>query len=229
MLYCVLIDLILLRKDLFFHDHLLIRFLFNRDNCQPSLKNLYFEFSKHQKMKRLIPIIFLLLVCATAQGQVLYGLKAGPTITSISSESRLGSNLKIGWHFGAMAKKYVGDIGYFIQGDVLYSIEGNSNYELQYVKIPMTLGFDFSDNFNMHIGYQPSFMTSGADNFKDFNSVIHFGMEFYTLEQWYITMRFNYGLTDIVQDTTDLLFRTGHSITIELSVCFIINKTKSEK
>ena len=59
----------------------------------------------------------------------------------------------------------------------------------------------FSENFNLHLGYQSGFLigTRGNDSFdyQMYNPVINIGLEFYPTGKTVFGARYDYGLSDI--------------------------------
>ncbi len=138
-------------------------------------------------------------------GQIQFGGKAALNLTSIGKEGEPFENAKLGWQVGAMGKKYMSDLGWFGMLEVMYSKEGSSREQLNYIILPFSLGFDFEETFNGYFGVQYGIVVGGAqaarDLYKDYNLSSNFGFEFYPMEQLIIGSRFNLGITNILENT----------------------------
>ena len=145
----------------------------------------------------IIVIMISLISISPAVGQYKVGVKAAFNYASF----RGNPNLKAGYQFGVAGKKYLGDLGWFFQPEINYSLEGAENQRLEFINVPLILGFDFSDNFNLHLGYQSGFLigTRGNDSFdyKTYNPVINVGLEFYPFDKSVFGARYDYGISDI--------------------------------
>ena len=143
-----------------------------------------------------------------------YGIKVGLNYSGF----RRTPDLKFGYQVGVVGKRYLGDLGWFVQPEINYSREGNLNQPLEFINVPIILGFDLSDNFNLNIGFQAGFLvgTQGSEghDYKNVNTVMNLGMEFYSFKKTTIGFRFDYGLTDFEEST-------GTSITYTFEVYFI--------
>jgi len=143
-----------------------------------------------------------------------FGLKGGLNYSGF----RQNVDLKFGWNAGIVGKRYLSDLGWFLQIEGVYSKEGNINQPLEFINVPILFGFDFSDSFNMHLGYQSGFLVGTMGNtdtqYKNYNPTFVFGFEFYTFTFTSLGARYNYGLSDIEEGT-------GTSVTYTFEVYFI--------
>jgi len=143
-----------------------------------------------------------------------YGVKVGMNYSGF----RRTPDLKFGYQIGVVGKRYLGDLGWFVQPEINYSREGNLNQPLEFINVPIILGFDFSDNFNLNLGFQAGILvgTQGIEGYeyKNVNTVINLGLEFYSFKKTTIGFRFDYGLSDFEEST-------GISITYTFEVYFI--------
>ena len=86
----------------------------------------------------LISLLILTSFETSAQeaGNVHFGLKGGLNYSGF----RRNPDLKFGWNGGIVGKKYIGDLGWFVQPEVLYSREGNLNQPLEMINVPIMFG-----------------------------------------------------------------------------------------
>ena len=108
----------------------------------------------------IIVTIILLVTISTANAQYKVGFKAAFNYSSF----RGNPNIKAGYQLGIAGKKYIGDLGWFFQPEVNYSLEGPENQRVEFINVPLIFGFDFSENFNLHLGYQSGFLIGTRDN-----------------------------------------------------------------
>jgi hypothetical protein len=115
----------------------------------------------------IIVTIMLLVTISTANAQNKVGFKTAFNYSSF----RGNPNLKAGYQLGIAGKKYIGDLGWFFQPEVNYS------------------------------GYQSGFLIGTRDNgsidYKTYNPVINFGLEFYPSNRSVFGARYDYGISDI--------------------------------
>jgi len=160
--------------------------------------------------------LIVILICFSSDGfsQIRFGVKGGMNFSGY----RRTPDTKFGYQVGITSKKYISDLGWFIQPEVFYSREGNINQPLEFINVPIIVGFDFSDNFNVHTGLQAGFLIGTQNdldnNYKSVNTVMNFGFEFYTFKKTSIGFRFDYGLNDFEKET-------GTSVTYTFAVYLI--------
>ena len=161
----------------------------------------------------------LLILPVSANAQNKYGLKGAFNYSSF----RKNFNLKAGYQIGVVGKKYLGDLGWFFQPEINYSLEGAENKRLEFINVPLILGFDFSENFNLHVGYQSGFLigTRGGDtqNYQVYNPAINVGLEFYPTSKSVFGARYDYGISDIDKSALRSL-----TINFEVYLIFWIRK-----
>ena len=161
-------------------------------------------------------LIAILLFCFSVDGfaQSRFGVKGGMNFSGF----RRTPETKFSYQAGVAGKKYIGSLGWFLQPEVFYSREGNLNQPLEFINVPIIVGFDFGDSFNVHTGLQAGFLvgTQGdLDNdYHNVNVVMNFGFEFYTFKKTSIGFRFDYGLYDFEKET-------GTSVTYTFEVYLI--------
>jgi hypothetical protein len=158
----------------------------------------------------LLILTALLFTVEEAKCQTQFGVKGGMNFSGF----RRTADTKFGYQLGLAGKHYLSDLGWFVQPEVFYSREGNLNQPLEFINVPIIVGFDFSDNFNIHTGLQAGFLigTMGDEdnNYNKVNAVVNFGFEFYTFKKTSIGFRFDYGLSDFEQTTgTSITYNFG--------------------
>lgn len=133
-------------------------------------------------------------------------------------------DLDVGYQFGLGAKKYLGDLGWFFQPELTYSLEGNINKRLEMLYIPLVLGFDAHESFNFHLGFQYGFLlgtrnTYEESNLESGNPQFLFGTDFYSIPRSILGFRFSYGLSPI-----DKTITSSRPVNFALHYYFIIKR-----
>lgn len=137
-----------------------------------------------------------------------------------SADGRTGFNLTIG------AKQPIGNLGWHIRGDMFYSSEGYKNQRLDYLRLPVCIGFDFSEDFNIFFGWYASTLVRTNEhidtNYKKLNTGSSFGVEVIMLDKLGLQTRINTGIPNIVSDDATLNFLTASTFSIDLTLIYII-------
>lgn len=119
-------------------------------------------------MKRIflaVSMLTLFAAGAAAQG-ISGGLKAGLNLANLNGDDVEGTDMKIGYHFGAYAKLSVSD-AFFVQPELLWNAVGakmsedgvDGKYNLNYISVPVMLGYSFG-KISVQAGPQIGFLTS---------------------------------------------------------------------
>ncbi len=177
-------------------------------------------------MKTTLIALLIILLYFPVFSQTAFGIKGGVNFSGLNTDSNFGYQVEFGWHGGVMGKKYLGDLGYFLQGEVLYQQQGNQNHHLDYLKIPVMVGFDFSDDLNIHFGWYYGNLLTSNENFKSDDWGMLLGMDFYTTKSFITTIRLDHGFHNIVADEATLNFFNAKNAVIDISITYLLNKKK---
>ncbi len=155
-------------------------------------------------------LVVLSVGAAMAQASVSLGLKGGLNFANVNASS-VGAayDSRTGYHLGAFLNaKFT---KFAIQPEIIYSRQGSSvsfsgsttNYELDYINIPILLKFYLVAGLNLQAGPQFGFLTSavagGVDvknQFKTSDTSIALGAGF-DISKFCIDARYNLGLSEI--------------------------------
>ena len=89
------------------------------------------------KIKFILPLILLFSISGYAQNKLRVGLTGGAVLSSLIRDSNLSVNAgKFGYIVGATVKYNAGDLGWFFQSGVNYTLEGDHDQNLNFVKVP---------------------------------------------------------------------------------------------
>ncbi len=154
----------------------------------------------------LFAFVFLLIV-QTASAQFRFGVTAGPVLSSLVRDNNLSARAgKVGFLIGGVAKLNVGDLGWFFQSGITYTLEGDNDQNLNFVKVPLIIGFDASDDVNIHVAYNLAWQVGNHNNVQDFYNdtanILGVGFEVYLSEKFAIGSRLSYGLSNLVKEPT---------------------------
>lgn len=179
-------------------------------------------------MKKLLFSGLFLLVTSMSFAQLFSGTRFGASAGLNFSNLRNihgDSNSRLGFHAGGLALIPVSNSEeFFIQTELAYSQKGEKNdtnlgselYQLDYLDVPVLFKPYFSDNeseFYALVGPKFSFLlndkvkdptTAGAgyhdDKYKSFDLGIVAGIGFSFQRRYEIDLRYEYGMTDVVEN-----------------------------
>jgi hypothetical protein len=156
-----------------------------------------------------VKFISLILIFINSFGQLQAQLKVGFTGGAVLSTLIRDNNLKtadgqFGYLLGATAKYNIGELGWFVQSGVNYTLEGDSQQKLNFVKVPLTLGLDLGEDVSLYGTYNVAWQVGNENNVQDFykHSATILGMGFCINTSKHISIggTLNYGLSNLVSD-----------------------------
>ncbi|MCK8520311.1 PorT family protein [Aquimarina sp. D1M17] len=178
--------------------------------------------------KTLLCVTFLFLTFYWGEAQEsTYGIRLGANLSSISSDD-IPENLEDN-RFGIV----VGFLAEFpikeklsLQPEFQYSSKGNDDETLRvdYLQLPIFLKYNFSNLVNVHIGPQVGLKiwewedNAGIDaNFNTFDFSAVAGVGVNITENFFADLRYDFGLSNIVDDEGIPGGAEGNNRTIQLS------------
>ena len=152
-----------------------------------------------------ILITLILFLSTPSLAQLRIGVMGGPVLSSLVRDSNLSARAgMVGYIVGGVAKLNVGELGWFFQSGVTYSLEGDNDQNLNFIKIPLTIGFDASDDVNIHVAYNLAWQVGNHNNvqefYNEFINILGIGFEIYVSKKFGIGSRLNYGLSNLVSE-----------------------------
>jgi hypothetical protein len=183
----------------------------------------------------MIRITFVLLLYFSSlqisKGQNKLSLGAGLNYSSVSSINSTNPNGTLGFNAIAAYKFYMNDLGWFLKPGLSYSQEGWSHQRLDYLNVPIVIGFDFTDDFNLNLGFQYGYLIGGLndpENVIDRNNMAFlFGFEFYPSNNIDVGLRFASGIKNIIKEPDALVIKDARTYSIQLY--FAYNLFKKDK
>jgi len=158
-------------------------------------------------------ITFLVFAVGTAHSQnINIGTKIGLNSYNINNDSGPGFDSKIGLHAGLLGHIHL-NRQFGLQPEIVYSMQGaksgNTNFNLDYINIPILLQFMFDNGFRIQAGPQVGILVRAKaennngtldikDDFKTIDAGLSFGASYiHTKSSLGIDARYNLGLSDI--------------------------------
>lgn len=165
-------------------------------------------------------------------GNFLFGIKAGPNISSLSGDAIYNYSSKPGFHLGlAMDIPYSDKLS--VQPEVFISLQGSGGFFLEdlnfwYINVPVMGKYNIWDVLFIEAGPQLSYLLSsnlegnafGGGTTLDATNKIDFGFGIgagYKLnDNLYFQLRYNMGLINVIKDVT------SKNRTLQLSATYFL-------
>jgi len=177
----------------------------------------------------LISFLIAFLSIGSVQSQHMnIGVKGGLNLSNVVSENSSNGASIAGFHVGLLAHFHLNE-QFALQPEVVFSTQGaklsNSGVETQlnlnYVNIPISLQFMFDNGFRLFAGPQVGFLVGAKsytnntesdrnDDFRSFDMGAIFGVSYINPDSNFgIDARYNYGFTDIIEDNSGPSYNRG--------------------
>jgi len=181
-----------------------------------------------QKIKFIALVSICSLLSFSSFAQLRIGFTGGVVLSSLIRDSNLAlHDGNVGYIFGANAKLNLGELGWYLQSGVDYTLEGDSEQPLNFVKIPLILGLDASEDVSIFVAYNLAWQVGNQNNvqefYKDFANILGLGMEIHVSDKSAIGARLNYGLSNLVSDPAEAKNFNIKPFTFEIYLTFRIN------
>lgn len=175
-------------------------------------------------MYKAITITLALLVCLfqSSLAQNTISAHGGLNYSSVSSKNSINPDGILGLNVGFGHKHYLGDLGWALMPELNYSQEGFKNQRLDYINIPLSIGFDFTNTFNLSTGFQYSFLMGGTDATKEVIHASNFAFlitfEFFPTEKFVTGLRFANGIKNVIKDPDAVIVQTALTYSIQFYI-----------
>ncbi|MEW7293000.1 porin family protein [Aquimarina sp. 2304DJ70-9] len=158
-------------------------------------------------MKKLILLAIAVIgftLTANAQ-KVKFGFKGGLNLANVDVEvAGVDTDSRTGYHIGAVLQLGLGDT-FILQPELLYSAQGTSDFDIDYLNIPVLAKLKFAKIFSVEAGPQfgfvvndgikDAFLSTVESESFDISGAVGAGVEFGPV---FGQIRYNFGLTDVV-------------------------------
>jgi len=178
----------------------------------------------------ILATILLLVITKGTQAQNKMSLGAGLNYSSVSSINSSNPDGKLGLNAGFAYKHYLNDLGWFIKPGLFYSQEGWLRQRIDFLNLPVLVGFDFTNDFNFNIGLQYGYLIGGFDDpnqvIDKHNFAFLIGFEFYPVDFFDVGLRFANGIKNIIKKPDLLVIKDARTYSIQFYFAFNLTKKK---
>ena len=149
--------------------------------------------------------MMVLLFFYEAKAQLRVGVSGGAVLSTLVRDAQMNARAgRVGFLIGANAKYSLGELGWFVGSGLNYTLEGDSDQELNFIKLPLVLGLDVSEDVNINVVYDFAWQVgndqNAGDYYKTSANILGLGSEIYMGDNFALGLRLNYGLSNLVND-----------------------------
>lgn len=150
-------------------------------------------------MKKLILSFFAVIAFGTLNAQDMkFGVKAGANFSNLTGD--VDADGRTGFYFGGLVDFAISE-KFHVQPEVLYSMEGAKDAELDFVRIPIMAKYYVMDGLNLQAGPLLGFKVGGEEFTDEATKSIDFGLGLggaYEMSMGvFVDLRYNIGLSNI--------------------------------
>lgn len=168
-----------------------------------------------------IAFTFLLFAGATNAQHFNIGIKGGLNAYNITNNDVFKNELKLGLHCGFIGHVHLSK-QFALQPELVYSMQGSKNTNLDYVNIPLMFQYMFDNGFRLQAGPQLGILASAKTNdvnvMNDMESLdlaIGIGVSYVNPATGLgVDVRYNHGLSDIFKNEGSKFFNRGFQLGI---------------
>lgn len=150
-------------------------------------------------MKKIILTIMAFAAFGTANAQdIKFGVKAGANFSNFTGDADVDG--RTGFYIGGLADFAVSE-KFHVQPEVLYSMEGGKDAELDFIRIPIMAKYYVMDGLNLQAGPMLGFKIGGEDGLDEATKSLDYGLGFGAAYELpigvFFDLRYNLGLANI--------------------------------
>ena len=150
-------------------------------------------------MKKIILSILAVAAFGTANAQdIKFGVKAGANFSNFTGDA--DSDGKTGFYVGGLADFAISE-KFHVQPELLYSMEGAKDAEMDFLRIPIMAKYYVMDGLNLQAGPVLGFKINAEEGLDEATKSLDYGLGFgaaYELEKGlFFDVRYNLGLSNI--------------------------------
>ncbi len=172
--------------------------------------------------KTVFALSFIMALSHLILAQNKFSAHAGLNYSSVSSKNSINPDGIIGLNAGIGYKLYIDDLGWAIMPGLGYSQEGFQDQRLNYLNLPISVGFDFTNSFNLSAGLQYSQLLGGANDAKEViygsNFAFLISFEFFPTEKFVTGLRFANGVKNIIKQPDVVVVQTASTYSIQFYI-----------
>lgn len=195
-------------------------------------------------MKSIVFFFLLFLTCGMIRAQISFGIKGGLNISDVvinnvnDPDAESDFNFKLGLHGGFFAIAEVGGkTG--LSAELLYSNKGVraiNNINLHYITLPVFVRYLVAKKLIVEGGPELGYLLAAKSRYGNVSSWnnqidlgLDIGMQYYILSNMMLGLRFNAGISNVVNDTP--VTQQGEKIryqnrVLQLSIGYTLYKSK---
>lgn len=156
-----------------------------------------------KKSTALLLLLMISLFTLPCFGQLKIGLNGGVVLSSLVRDNSLSARAgKVGYLVGLTGKYNLGELGWYVQSGLNFTLEGDHDQPLNFLKVPLTLGLDMSDDVSLFVDYNLAWITGNKNQVQDFYhgyaNILGMGFSINSIQNISLTTRLNYGLSNLV-------------------------------
>lgn len=175
-----------------------------------------------------VVLIFLFVINHSAKAQHVFSGHAGLNYSNVSSKNSINPDGILGINAGFAYKLYLDDLGWAIMPGIDFSQEGFKDQRLNYINIPMSVGFDFTNSFSLSAGFQYSQLIGGSNEALE---VIHgsnfaflITFEFFPTDKFVTGLRFANGIKNIIKEPDVVVVQTASTYSIQFYIGYVLHR-----
>ncbi len=151
-------------------------------------------------MKKLILSLLAIAAFGTANAQDMkFGVKAGANFSNFTGDADEGDG-RTGFYIGGLVDFAVSE-KFHVQPEVLYSMEGAKDAELDFIRIPIMAKYYVMEGLNLQAGPMIAFKIGGEEVTDEITKSLDYGLGFGAAYELpigvFFDLRYNLGLANI--------------------------------
>lgn len=150
-------------------------------------------------MKKLILSFLVVIAFGTVNAQDMkFGVKAGANFSNLTGDADVDG--RTGFYIGGLVDFGISE-KFHVQPEILYSMEGGKDAELDFVRIPIMAKYYVMDGLNLQAGPVLGFKVGGEEFTDEATKSMDFGLGFGGAYEMpigvFFDLRYNFGMTNI--------------------------------
>lgn len=150
-------------------------------------------------MKKLILSFLVVIAFGTVNAQDMkFGVKAGANFSNLTGDADVDG--RTGFYIGGLVDFGISE-KFHVQPEILYSMEGGKDAELDFVRIPIMAKYYLMDGLNIQAGPMLGFKIGAEDGLDEVTKSFDYGLGFGAAYELpigvFFDLRYNLGLSNI--------------------------------
>ena len=181
-------------------------------------------------MFKSITVIIIIFFTAnqTSVGQYVFSGHAGLNYSNVSSKNSINPDGILGMNAGFSYKIYLDDLGWALMPGIAFSQEGFKDQRIDYINVPLSVGFDFTSSFSLSTGFQVSQLIGSSNEAKEVfhgsNFAFLITFEFFPTNKFVTGLRFANGIKNIVKAPNMINIQTASTYSIQFYIGYVLHR-----